>query len=131
MLTWIGLGALALVSVIWFVRRGPSAIDLARQAAKSGDLGALLKAIADLPAAARSPFFHAAIGYLWSNWQRPLAAALTREYVEQCPDEKLCQYWMKQVLEVEPHVARETFDEPFLATFFRPEVAKSCGSGGS
>lgn len=129
MLTWIAVALGVVMLWMWFSKRGASSLSLARQAEKSQDLSPVLQAAAALPLAARSAFFHDAIGYLWKNWQRPLAARLAREYASQCPDETLCQYWLKQVLEVEPTVARDTFDEGFLAGFYRPEVAKKCGGG--
>ena len=131
MFTWIIPAVAALVVLMWLARRGPSPAALAHKAAESQDLAPLLEAAAALPPAARSAFFHDAISYLWKNWQRPLAAHLAREYVSQCPDEKLCQYWLKQILEVEPQAARDAFDQAFLSRFFRPEVAKQCGGGGS
>jgi hypothetical protein len=131
MMTWIAIGAGALILWMLWSRRGPSPVALARQAAESQDLAPILEAAAALSPTARSALFHDTISFLWRNWQRPLAARLVREYVSQCPDEKLCQYWLKQVLEVEPQAARDTFDQPFLTRFFRPEVAKSCGQGGS
>jgi hypothetical protein len=126
MLPWLIVALLLVVAVILLAKRGPSPHALAREAAASQDLSALLQAVAALHAGERSAFFHGAIGFLWSNWQRPLAARLVREYAQVCPDEKLCQYWLRQVLEVEPSAAREAFDEPFLAHFYRPEIAKSC-----
>ncbi len=126
MVPWLVVALLVVVAWFLLAKRGPSPVVLAREAARSHDLTALLQAAAALPPAGRSAFFHGAITYLWTNWQRPLAASLAREYARQCPDEKLCQYWLRQVLEIEPEVAREAFDEPFLAGFYRPEVAKSC-----
>jgi predicted nucleic acid-binding Zn ribbon protein len=126
MLTWSIVAALAVVAVLLVTRRGASPVSLARAAADSQDLSALLQAASALAPARRSAFFHAAIQFLWANWQRPLAASLAREYARQCPDERLCQYWLRQVLEIEPEVARQVFDEPFLAGSYRPEVAKSC-----
>jgi hypothetical protein len=131
MTPWLILAVLGLVAWALLARRGPSAVTLAREAARGQDPGPVLRAAAALPVGRRSAFFHAAIGELWASWNRPLAARLVREYAILCPDEKLCQYWLQQVLQVEPVVAREAFDPDFLTAVYRPEVAKSCCQGSS
>ena len=122
----LALGAGVIVYFLVF-RRGPNAISLATQAAESGSLEALLKAATTLPYKRRSMFFQAAISWLWNNWQRPLAAELSVHFAQQHGAEKITQFWVRQVMEVEPLTAQKTFDKRFLEQYYRPEVAKQCG----
>jgi hypothetical protein len=120
----LGAGAIAYFLVI---RRGPSAVSLANKAAESGSVEELVKAAATLPYKRRSMFFQAAIAWLWNNWQRPLAAELSVHFAKQHGAEKITQFWVRQVMEVEPLTAQKTFDKRFLEQYYRPEVAKQCG----
>ncbi len=121
--------AMAVAAVAWFLvtRRGPDPIRLAEAAAESEDLAGLLDAARKLPYKQRSRFFQEAINWLWNNWQRPLAARLAREFAEQHGAEKIAQFWLRQVMEVEPREAQRNFDKRFLESYYRPEVAKQCG----
>ncbi len=131
MTPWIVLLGVAIAAWALLARRGPSALAAAREAVARDDLAPVLTVVATLPPERRGAFFHAAIRELWGAWHRPLAARLVREFATQCPDDTLCQYWLQQVLQIEPGVARDAFDEAFLTAVYRPEVAKSCCQGSS
>jgi len=126
MVPWLVVALLLVIAVALLAKRGPSPIALARAAAESQDLAPLLQAADALPLKQRPAFFHAATLTLWNGWQRPLAAQLVREFANRHPDERLVQYWLRQMLQIEPAVAGQTFDEPFLAGVYRPDEAKSC-----
>lgn len=43
----------------------------------------------------------------------------------------ILQYWMKQVMEIEPEIAQARFTPGFMAAAWRPEIAAQCGRCGS
>ncbi len=122
----MALGA-GVVAYFMMIRRGPNAVSLAAKAAESGTVDDLVTAAGTLPYKRRSMFFQAAIAWLWANWQRPLAAELSVHFAKQHGAEKITQFWVRQVMEVEPLTAQKTFDKKFLEQYYRPEVAKQCG----
>ena len=122
------LVALGIVAVAFLVRkRGPSPYSLAKQAAERNSIEPIVHAARDLPPKSRSAYYQKAIGMLWENWQRPLAVQLIREFCSQHSEEKICQFWLRRVMEVEPATAKEVFDDRFLEENYRPEVAQACG----
>jgi hypothetical protein len=42
----------------------------------------------------------------------------------------IAQYWIRQVLTVEPQMAKEKFSKDFLRNHYQPEVAVKCGQIG-
>jgi len=117
----------AVLMAYLYVKRGPSAYVLAMKAAEEGHVGEIVKAAESLPPQRQSAFYQKAIGFLWENWQRPLAISLVKEYCGRFSDEKICQFWLKKAMEVEPVESRKVLDEHFLETHYRPEVAQACG----
>jgi hypothetical protein len=71
-----------------------------------------------------------ALGQLWQAYDRELVA---RTLVEVAPGEEIMilQYWMKQVMEIEPEIAQARFTPGFMAAAWRPELAAQCGRCGS
>lgn len=122
------IGGMAAAVLAWLMLgRGASPRKLAANAADSGDLEPLVAAANKLPKPKRSKFFQQAIMFLWENYQRPLAVKLVRHFADQHSDEKICQYWLRQSLEVEPNEAKKVLDGPFLKRHYNPEVAAACG----
>lgn len=131
MVPWLIVALVLVIAVTLLAKRGPSPHALARAAAASQDLSALLQAAATLRPDRRPAFLHAAVLTLWNGWQRPLAARLVREFASQHPDQRLVQYWLGRMLQIEPELAGQTFDEAFLAGVYRPEVAEGCCQASS
>jgi hypothetical protein len=131
MSTYIILAVIIAVTGYFFFNRGSSAQAAAEKAAEAGSIAPISEAAGKLPFEKRSKFYQQAILALWNNWQRPLAVHLVKEFAEKHSSEKICQYWLKQVLEVEPLESQKAFDKRFLTAHYRPEVAKSCGLTGS
>ncbi len=130
-MSYIAMALAALVAVVLFLlRRSDYGNSLAKQAADQGDIAVLLDKAAELPEQRRSTFYQNAIQYLWRNWQRPLAIRLIKAYAFEFSEERICQYWLRQALEIEPSVARMNFDDEFLRTYYQPEVAKTCVATG-
>jgi len=113
--------------VFMLLKRGPSPYGLAKDAAEKGDIGELIRTAESLSPRKRFAFYQKAIAFLWEEWERPLAAQLVKEFSSRFPDEKISQFWMRRVMEVEPGVAKKLFNQRFLDDFYQPEVAQSCG----
>jgi len=127
---WMIPVALALVVVGLFWMRKPSVLKMARSAVKSDDPGELVTALSEMPEAARPTAFNQAVRDLWETYHRELAARLIRDGAGWLSGATIVQYWIRQVLEVEPDVANDTFDADFLTAFYNPEVAARCGKFG-
>ncbi|PJB37426.1 MAG: hypothetical protein CO108_21210, partial [Deltaproteobacteria bacterium CG_4_9_14_3_um_filter_63_12] len=74
--------------------------------------------------------FNQAVKQMWDQYERPLAVDLIKRCANFVSTSSIGQYWIRQVLEVEPELADEAFDSDFLATYYNPEVAKQCGKVG-
>jgi hypothetical protein len=81
------------------------------------------------PAESQASLWDQAIGQLWQRYEREMAAQVIMIAASD-NEAKILQYWIKQVLEIEPEIAREQFTPEFMRTSFRPEVASSCGRCG-
>jgi hypothetical protein len=132
MSTWllVGIGAAVVGFVAVGSRRGQSFSGALQRAKRQGELDGLIQAIERAPKIEQATLWDQAIGRLWQSYERQTAARLAREAVQRS-DAQILQYWLKQIMEVEPEIAAEVFDQAFLLAFFQPEVAKSCGRCGS
>ena len=130
MIIWIGI-AIGAVIVGWVLLNAFSgtsikaATDLARE---TGKLELLIEAIEDRPEAEQATHWDHAIDSLWNSYAREEAARLTMAAAERSQSDAI-QYWMRQVLEVEPEVASRVFTQEFLDQYFDPEIAAKCGKG--
>jgi hypothetical protein len=130
---WFVVGAAVVGFVAVGTRRGGSGGGFKatlKQAQKGGELEPLISAILAAPKVEQANRWDQALGHLWRTYERETAAKLAREAAMRSED-NIIQYWLKQIMEVEPEIASEHFDQAFLMGFFRPEVAKSCGRCGS
>ena len=128
-LIWAGIVA-ALVLVVLWSRFAPSTANLARRAAKSGDLAPVLAALGKKSSSAQPTAFNQAIRLLWDMDRRPLALELVKELAARHGDAKIAQYWLHQALTIEPTIAREVLSQDFVAEHYQPEVAAQCGPVG-
>ena len=103
------------------------AVKQARKLATPEPLVAYIKA---QPAVVQADLWDQALGQLWQAYDRELVA---RTLVEVAPGEEIMilQYWMKQVMEIEPEIAQARFTPGFMAAAWRPEIAAQCGRCGS
>lgn len=126
-----GLAIGVAIVIILFIYFRPDAVSKATaQARSSRDLSPLIALLESVPENRRATCYDQAVKQLWSAYERPLAAQLVRAMAPKTSADKISQYWIRQVLEVEPELARETFDDSFLSSFYVPEVAAQCGKVG-
>lgn len=130
MTMWMILGVC--VVVVGFVAtsstRGNSVKRGMRTARTSGDLLPLTEALKADPNDSGTQWDQA-IGTLWQAYAREAAAGLV-VIAAQHSDAKIVHYWIKQVIEIEPEIAKEIFTPQFLMAHFDPSVASQCGRCG-
>ena len=125
---WIALGGVGIVLIAMIFLRKPAARG-AMAAARAGDVGPLVATIEASATSDRATRWDSAISELWSGYHREPAALLVVAAAERSDDD-IVQYWIGQVLQVEPEIAQLTFSPEFLATHFRPDIASRCGRKG-
>lgn len=125
----IALGAAALVAWLLLARR-PSVTREVSRAVSTRDIAPLVTLLSAKPEDTRPTAFNAAVKGLWDRYERGLAARLMRDMASLVAGASIAQYWLKQAIEVEPDIARETFSDEFLSEFYNPEVAARCGKFG-
>jgi len=121
------------LAVLLFLGRAAfesSQLDSALSRAQStGELDAVVAAVGAAPEEKRPTKWDYAIGELWQAYERETAARLVVEAAERS-DATILQYWIQQILQVEPRIADDVFTEAFLADHYDPEVASRCGKSG-
>ncbi len=128
----IGAAAALAVGYYFFRRTGAPGVGKAvDDAIEAQDPAPVLKAAGGLPHERQADFYQQAITLLWEGWQRPLAVKVIKAFSITHAHEKICQFWLKQAMEVEPMSAGKEFDKKFLDTHYNPEVAACCGKTSS
>lgn len=97
---------------------------------KTGDIDPIGEAVSALPAGQQINGINTAITRLWEGWERETAIRMIHEVAEHIPDELILQTWLRKAMEVEPELAQHYFSEAFLLAYFKPDVARTCGTGG-
>lgn len=96
---------------------------------QGGSPSPVLAVVSQAPDDKRPDLLNQAISGLWQSYDRRKAALLVKEAV-QVSNATVLQYWMNQVLEVEPDIAEDVFDQAFIDQHYNPEVAERCGPSG-
>jgi hypothetical protein len=100
--------------------------DAIARARQTGEIDGLVEIVEAHPPDKRATKWDHVLGELWQAYARREAAKLVVEAAQRS-DDTILQYWIRQVLEVEPDIAQEVFTEAFLEEHFRPDVAARCG----
>lgn len=125
---WLGLFVAAAIG-LWMARTALRSTGISSRiahAAQTGELHLLIEAIEGLPDEEQPTHWDQAIGQLWQEYARETATRLIMAAAERS-DAEVIQYWIRRVMEVEPALADEHFDEEFMQRYFQPEVAERCG----
>jgi hypothetical protein len=123
---WLALiGGAVLVFLLYRAVKTPLS-KVVDAAVENQEIGAILDAIGELRDSARPAGYHRAIRRLWDKYHRPLAADLVKELARKHAEIPIAQYWLKQVITVEPALARSKFTKKFLRTYYQPEIAAKC-----
>ncbi len=126
---WIVLGGGIGAFVLWRLLR-PSLDGAVQRAIAGEDLQPIMEVLEKRSTSAQPTGYNHAIRRLWDSYQRPMALSLVRELAKNHGTSNIAQYWIKQVMVVEPALAKEGFSKEFLDTYFQPEVAAQCGPVG-
>jgi hypothetical protein len=125
----IALALLVAAVVVW--QSLSSSTDKAvRTALAQKRVSPIVDALAKRSSSQQPTAYNAVIRKLWDVYERGMAAELVRKLAELHHTEQIAQYWIKQVLQTEPGIARQAFDQAFLDTYYLPEVAAQCGKVG-
>lgn len=126
---WLILATAAVAGVLFTLRR-PSASRLAVRAISSRDLEPVVELVSQEPDATRPTAFDQATRTLWDAYERTLAAKFIYKAADAVPSATILQYWIKQLLDVEPDIAAAELDDTFLSRLYHPELAAKCGKKG-
>ena len=129
-IVWIAIAAGIVVLFLLSKVLMPSLDKVVDQSAKQETTQPILDAISKMNAGTRPSAYNRAIRRLWDGYQRPLAAEVVVELARNHGDANIAQYWIKQVLTVEPQTAKDKFSKEFLKNHYQPEVAAQCGQAG-
>ena len=122
-----GVATIGLVAAP-MVRPNAKKRALAR-ARTTGDFEPLIAYVEGKSSAGQANEWDQILGELWRKYDRELAARLLMVAAPRC-DAKILQYWLGQVLSIEPEIAEEVFTPEFVQLHFKPDVAMSCGKCG-
>ena len=126
---WMVVGGVVIGVVMYLFR--PSALGRAVTTTLStGKLEPILVVIEKKPQSQQATHFNIAIKRLWDNYEREMAIRLVKEMAKRLSDTTIAQYWMRHVIEVEPGLAKKAFDQRFIQTYFKPDVAAQSGKVG-
>jgi hypothetical protein len=128
-LFWIALG-ISLFGFWLYRLKVPSLDSLVDRAIRQNDLSSVVKAIEARREKAQPAAYNRAIRRMWDGYQRKQAVELVKELVKNFPSVPISQYWIRQVLTVEPVMAKKGLSKQFLDTYYKPEVAARCGPVG-
>ncbi len=126
---WIIVGVVVIGIIIWRLMI-PSLSGVIAKAKSSGDIAPIVEVIDKLKVSARPTAYNHAIRRIWDDYERDLAVVLIKDLAKKHSDSLIAQYWLKQVMQVEPELAREHLSKEFLEQYYQPEVAAQCGSAG-
>lgn len=126
---WIVFAVVVIGFVIWRLMI-PSLTGVVAKAQEEQDISPIVDAVEGLREAARPAAYNHAIRKIWDAYNRELAIELVIELAKKHNDSLIAQYWLKQVIQVEPELTRSNFSREFLADYFQPEVADQCGPVG-
>lgn len=124
---WIAVAVVVLAGWAWS-RLRPNPVALVPAAVASGDLSPLRAALAR---SAGPTDYDQVLKRLWNGYHRAEAAELAKDFASRHRGAAVSQYWLRKVMEDEPGIAAKAFDDAFLAQWYDPQVAASCGKCGS
>lgn len=111
-------------------KRPPTLQRAITTAMKTGAIDPIGDAVSAMAEGQQVNGINHAITRLWEGWERETAIRLIREVTDHIPEELIVQFWLRKSLEVEPDLAAKYFSDTFLLAYYKPDVARRCGTGG-
>lgn len=130
MMVFVAVVSVLLIFLLVSMKSQDKVSQCVGEAIASKSISALVMEGQKLEESAQPSFFLQSIEQLWNRWHRDLAAELVRDFVLMFPEEKLGQYWLQQILEIEPEIAEKLLYQEFLEVYYKPTIAAGCGAVG-
>lgn len=126
---WVAI-AIAVIGFIAWKMMVPSLAGVIREALDKKDVAPVIEAVDALRVSMRPTAYNHAIRRIWDAYERELAVDLIKYLAQNHNDSLIAQYWLKQLMQVEPELARRHLSSEFIKRYYQPEVAASCGPVG-
>ncbi|RME28790.1 MAG: hypothetical protein D6806_02335 [Deltaproteobacteria bacterium] len=128
---WIFVAVAGIVLIVVMLKvTSPGLGKAVDRAVQQDDITPIVEAVEKKPEAERPSAYNHAIRMLWNTYHRGLAAKLIRHLAQKHVEVPIAQYWLKQIMQVEPRLAKQELGDDFLHRHYMPEVAASCGPVG-
>jgi hypothetical protein len=128
-LIWIIVGVVFVAIIAWRLMI-PSLTGVIREALDKHDVTPVIEAVEALKVSMRPTAYNHAIRRIWDAYERELAVDLIKHLARNHNDSLIAQYWLKQLMQVEPALAKRHLSSEFVKRYYQPEVAASCGPVG-
>jgi hypothetical protein len=126
---WIALGVALVAIVIWRMMI-PSLAGVIAKARKEQDITPIVEKVSTFRVAAQPAAYNHCIRAIWDAYDRELAIELIKVLAKEHSNSLIAQYWLKQLLQVEPALAKARLEEDFLQRYYQPKLAAQCGPVG-
>lgn len=124
-------GALLMVIIGIMVLKSSSMSKAISKSRETQDVKPILEEIDKGKSLDMASAFNVSIKTIWDAYDRELATELVKEFLLRNDKAPIAQHWLRQVLEIEPELARKQMGEVFIRDHFHEEIASQCGSGCS
>jgi len=131
---FIGLALVVLVAMMFI--RPPKHEAAVKKAIKTKDISQIVEFLLEVKGNARQNAFEVAMRKLWDLYERELAIDILKKMVPHLDDAPVMHTWLRNVLEIEPELARKKFDKVWVKATFKehlaakPAAAKKAGPLG-
>lgn len=124
-------GALIMIVVGLMILKSNSMSKAISKSRETQDIKPILAEIDKDKSLDMASAFNVSIKSIWDAYDRELATELIKEFLLRNDKAPIAQHWLRQVLEIEPELARKQMGEVFIRDHFHEEIASQCGSGCS
>ena len=126
---WYIVLPVAIALPLWLMV-SPSLQREVRKAVANNDMTPVVQAISKKRASAQPGAYNKAIRMLWTSYDREQAVPLIKELARNFGTTMIAQYWLDQLLKVEPKLAKEKLEPEFVQAYYQPDLAAKCGKAG-
>ncbi len=127
---WITIALLLLVGGGALFWRQVAFNRTLKESLASQSVSPVVQWIQTRPTKAQANHYHQAITSLWKGYERPLAAKLTRSFLQDHPTVPVAHFWVREVGAIEPAISHQVFSPELLEREYKPDLAACCGPTG-
>ncbi|MDX9722124.1 MAG: hypothetical protein RBU37_15390 [Myxococcota bacterium] len=121
--TYIVIGVAVIVLIAMFFLRPPKHEAALKKAIATHNIDALYGLLLEVQGGARQNAFEIAMRKMWDAYERELAIDLLKKMVPHLNDAPVMHTWLRNVIEIEPELARKKFDKAWLKATFKAHLA--------